>query len=217
MPGMPTSRFLSYRTPTSGSDEIKSFVYGCRGDSTIVSADAFSARWPAYMTRIVSATCDRIEMSCVITIMLLTKPCVRNSPSIPATAFCVDTSSAEVISSAISSDGFRSVEMTITVRCFMPPESSIGYIPSTSSESPTSSSRRTSSSSMLVYATPRERSSSCVMRPIFRVGLSALIAYCGITEICLKRCSFISSKSQIGSSTPSSSTVPWTYFMRPVR
>ncbi len=156
-------------------------------------------------------------MSCVITITLLTKSRSRNSTSISATAFCVETSSAEVISSAIRSDGLRSVEMTITVRCFMPPESSIGNIPSTVSESPTSSSRRTSSGRTDLKSIPRECSSSEVIWPIFRVGLSALIAYCGITETRLKRCSFIASKSQIGSSVPSSSTEPWMYRMRPVR
>jgi hypothetical protein len=38
----------------------------------------------------------------------------------------VDTSSAEVTSSAISSDGLSNVDSTITIRCFIPPESSIG-------------------------------------------------------------------------------------------
>ena len=66
------------------------------------------------------------------------------------TAFCVETSRAEVISSATSSEGSRIVESTITVRCFMPPESSIGYMWSTSSESPTSSRRRSSSSATLL-------------------------------------------------------------------
>ena len=47
--------FSSYRTPTSGSDEIRSCVYGWSGAWMIVSAGAFSASFPAYMTRIVSA------------------------------------------------------------------------------------------------------------------------------------------------------------------
>ncbi len=59
--------------------------------------------------------------------MLSTKARSRNSTSVWATAFWLDTSRAEVISSAMSSDGLRSVEMTITMRCFMPPDSSIGY------------------------------------------------------------------------------------------
>ena len=62
----------------------------------------------------------------MITIVLFTKPRSRNSTSISATAFCVETSSAEVSSSAIRSDGLSSVESTITTRCFIPPESSIG-------------------------------------------------------------------------------------------
>ena len=65
-------------------------------------------------------------MSCVITIMLFTKPWSRKLTSVSATALCVETSRADVISSAISSDGFSRVEMTMTMRCFMPPESSIG-------------------------------------------------------------------------------------------
>ena len=65
-------------------------------------------------------------MSCVITIMLLTNSRSRNSTSVSETARWVETSSAEVISSAISSEGLSSVESTITERCFIPPESSIG-------------------------------------------------------------------------------------------
>ncbi len=65
-------------------------------------------------------------MSWVTTIVLLTKPRSRNSTSVSATAFWVETSSAEVISSAIRSEGSSSVEITITTRCFIPPESSIG-------------------------------------------------------------------------------------------
>ncbi len=61
-----------------------------------------------------------------MTMMLLTKPWSRNSTSVRATDFWVDTSSAEVISSAMSSDGSSSVEITSTTRCFMPPESSMG-------------------------------------------------------------------------------------------
>ena len=70
----------------------------------------------------------------------------------------------------------------MTTRCFMPPDSSIGNIPSTSSESPTRSSRRSSSGLVSPKSTPRESSSSWIMRPIFRVGLRALIAYCGMIE-----------------------------------
>ena len=75
----------------------------------------------------------------------LTNPRSRNSRSISPTARWVDTSSAEVTSSAISSDGLSSVDMMIVTRCRMPPESSKEYLSSTSSLRPISSSRRFSS------------------------------------------------------------------------
>src|SRR5690606_24693914 len=65
-PSLPLSCCSSYRSPTCGSAPMSIFVYGCRGASMIVRAGAFSARWPAYMTRIVSATWKRTEMSWVI-------------------------------------------------------------------------------------------------------------------------------------------------------
>jgi len=52
-----------------------------------------------------------------------------------STARCVETSRAEVTSSAMSSEGLSNVEMTITTRCFIPPESSIGYRFKTSASS----------------------------------------------------------------------------------
>ncbi len=58
--------------------------------------------------------------------MLETNLRSRNSTSVRATAFWLVTSSAEVISSAMSSDGSSRVEMTMTIRCFIPPDSSIG-------------------------------------------------------------------------------------------
>ena len=78
------------------------------------------------MTASVSAIWYRIETSWVITIMLRTNLWSRNDWSAWATAFWLDTSSALVISSAIRSDGSSSVESTMTIRCFMPPDSSIG-------------------------------------------------------------------------------------------
>src|SRR5690606_24928066 len=150
-PGMPDSRRSVYRTPTSGSELISAWAYGWRGLLTIAEALAFSTSLPAYMTMIVSAMWYVSEMSWVTKIMLLTKPRSRNPASAFATAFWVDTSSAEVTSSAMSSDGLSSVEITITVRCFMPPDSSIGYRLSTSGSSPTSLSRRSSSSSTSAY------------------------------------------------------------------
>src|SRR6185312_5052190 len=55
-PAMPVRRRSSKRTPTSGSDAIRSFVYGWRGSSVTSAAGPFSTSLPAYMTRIVSAT-----------------------------------------------------------------------------------------------------------------------------------------------------------------
>src|ERR1035437_8764019 len=70
-PAMPESRLSAKRTPTSGSDETRSRVYGWRGDETICSAGAFSASLPAYMTRIVSAIRCRIARSWGITMRLV--------------------------------------------------------------------------------------------------------------------------------------------------
>ncbi len=36
-------------------------------------------------------------------------------------------------------------------------------------------------------STPRDASSSAIIRPILRVGLSALIAYCGMSETSVNR------------------------------
>src|SRR5581483_8496057 len=125
-PSIPASRRSEKRTPTSGSDPMSILVYGWSGSSTIADVAAFSASLPAYMMRIVSAICARIERSCVMTTAERTKPRSRNSTSISATAFCVETSSADVISSATRTAGSSRVERTSTTRCFMPPESSIG-------------------------------------------------------------------------------------------
>ena len=59
-------------------------------------------------------------------------------------------------------------------------------------------------------------SSSEIIRPILRIGLSALIAYCGTIETSRKRNAFIALSSASGSSTPSSSTVPSTHAHPPV-
>jgi hypothetical protein len=58
------------------------------------------------------------------------------SRSILMTIFCEVTSSAEDGSSAISTLGERMTATAMTVRCFMPPESSTGYFCSTSAGSP---------------------------------------------------------------------------------
>ena len=63
-------------------------------------------------------------------------------------------------------------------------------------------------------ATPRDSSSSRATVPTFRVGVSALIEYCGTIETSLKRNAFIFASFAIGSSRPSSSTRPRTCLMR---
>ena len=95
----------------------------------------------------------------------------------------MDTSSAEVTSSATSSDGFSSVDMMIVTRCRMPPDSSKEYLPSTSSLSPISARRRLISvSTASLSLTWCDLSRSVISLPIFRVGVSADIAYCGTRE-----------------------------------
>src|SRR5215218_3091820 len=66
-------------------------------------------------------------------------------------------------------------------------------------------------------ATPLDSSSSASIRPTRRVGFRALMAYWGMIETSLKRKPFIRSGSAMGSSLPSSSTVPPTWRMRPSR
>ena len=117
-------------------------MYGCSGLSTIVLVLAFSASRPAYMIAMLSAICARIDRSWVIAMTDFTKPRSRNSISISPTARWVETSSAEVTSSAMSSEGLSSVDKMIVTRCRMPPDSSKEYLPSTSSFSPMSSMRR---------------------------------------------------------------------------
>ena len=62
---------------------------------------------------------------------------------------------------------------------------------------------------------PRDSSSSSVIFPTFRVGLRALIAYCGTIETCLKRNSFIPRSFARGSTRPSSVTLPPMWRIRP--
>ena len=117
----------------------------------------------------------------------------------------------------MSSEGFSSVESTITILCFMPPDSSIGYMFSTSCDSLTRSSRLFNSGRVSLKSTFRDSSSSAVIFPILRVGFMAFMAYCGMMEIFLNRKSFIFSMSQMGSSSPSRVTRPSTNLMGGVR
>ncbi len=57
------------------------------------------------------------------------------------TIFCDVTSRADDGSSAMSTWGLRMTEMAMTVRCFMPPDSSTGYFCSTSAGSPSRSNK----------------------------------------------------------------------------
>ena len=152
-----------------------------------------------------------------MTITLLQHSRLRNSTSISATAFWLATSSAEVISSAISSEGFISVDSTITILCFIPPESSMGYIFSTSCDNSTRSSLLFNSGRVALESTFLDSRSSDVIFPIFRVGFMAFMAYCGMMEISLNLKSFILSVSQTGSSSSSSVTRPSTNLMGGVK
>ena len=99
--------------------------------------------------------------------------------------------------------------MMIVTRCRMPPDSSKGYLLSTSSFSPISSIRRFISvrtSSRL--RTPCDLSRSPVSLPILLVGGSALIAYCGTSETSVIRFGRMTLLSAIGSSLPSRVTLP---------
>ena len=81
---------------------------------------------PAYMIASRSETVRSTGMSWV---MNTTPDMIRWSSisrSMSISAFWLDTSSADVGSSAISSRGFSSVEITVTTRCFMPPDSWCG-------------------------------------------------------------------------------------------
>lgn len=101
-------------------------MYGWRGPVVSAFVGAFSASLPAYITMIESAMCEVSPRSWVTKIMLVTRPLSRSPVSAPTTACWLETSSAEVTSSAMSTDGSSSVEITMTARCFMPPDSSIG-------------------------------------------------------------------------------------------
>ena len=81
---------------------------------------------PWYMTAMWLATVRSTGRSWVTK---MTPAMIRLSSiscSISIRIFCEVTSSAEVGSSATSSRGFSSVQMIVTVRCFMPPDSWCG-------------------------------------------------------------------------------------------
>lgn len=123
---MPLSGLSLYRAPSWGSEPISILVYGWRGAVVSTFVGAFSASLPAYITMIESAMCEVSPRSWVTKIMLVTRPLSRSPVRAPTTACWLETSRAEVTSSAIRTDGSSSVEITMTARCFMPPDSSIG-------------------------------------------------------------------------------------------
>lgn len=123
---MPFSGLSAYRAPTSGSEPSRSLVYGWRGSVVRTFAGAFSAIFPAYITMMESAMCEVSPRSWVTKIMLVTRPLSRSPVSAPTTARWVETSRAEVTSSAMRTAGSSRVEITMTVRCFIPPDSSMG-------------------------------------------------------------------------------------------
>ncbi|MBA7551736.1 hypothetical protein ES705_44284 [subsurface metagenome] len=108
----------------------------------------------------------------------------------------------------MSSEGFNKVDRTITILCFIPPESSIGYIFSTSCDNLTRSSLLFSSGSLLLKSTSLDSRSSDIIFPIFRIGFIAVMAYCGMVEIFLNLKLFIFFMSQTGNSSLSSFTLP---------
>ena len=138
--------------------------------------------------------------------------CSRSLRSSFRMAFCVDTSRAEVGSSAISILGFNSVEMAITARCFMPPLSSNGYISSTFLSSPTSSNLSvdilTISSSE--YLPGLCSSTTSFMKSmIFLVGFNAFMELWGTIEMSFPLTFFLSSLSGISKMfVPSIITLP---------
>ena len=90
------------------------------------------------MTMMSSVTLYSSGSSWVMKIIAWMKPLSIMSRSILMTIFWLVTSSAEEGSSAISTLGFRIVEMAMTTRCFMPPESSTACLSSASRGSPSS-------------------------------------------------------------------------------
>ncbi len=70
-----------------------------------------------------SETCESTGRSCVTKTTPDMIPCSTIASSISTSIRWLETSSAEVGSSAISSRGFCSVEITVIMRCFIPPES----------------------------------------------------------------------------------------------
>ena len=122
--------------PSDGRLSISIRVYGCRGAVMMSRIGATSTSRPAYMMPRRSTNCAIRPMSWPIRITAApSSACTR--PSVSITCRCTTTSSALVGSSAMITFGRRQIAMAMQARCFMPPDSSCGYLPAISGGSPT--------------------------------------------------------------------------------
>ena len=95
-----------------------------------------SANFPAYITATRSTNWAIKPISCVI-MMMEALVCSCNFPIVSITWRWVTTSRALVGSSATITLGFIARPIAAQTRCFMPPESSCGYISATFRGKPT--------------------------------------------------------------------------------
>ena len=99
---------------------------GCRGGAGWwASVGAFSASRPAYMTMTLSAIWYTSDRSWVMKMVLFDVAAVAEVDQRLGHRLLGGHVQGQT-SSAISSEGFSRVESTITMRCRIPPESSIG-------------------------------------------------------------------------------------------
>ena len=98
------------------------------------------------------------------------------------TIFWLVTSSAEEGSSAISTFGERIVDMAMTVRCFMPPDSSTACLSSTLAGRPSSAKRFSARSRISFLLAPGSctRMTSSTKRMMRWVGFRAFMAAWGM-------------------------------------
>src|SRR5580704_14676066 len=146
--------------------------------------------WPTRITAAPSSRCTRA--------------------SVAMTWRCTTTSSALVGSSAMITLGRKQMAMAIQARCFMPPDSSCGYIRATPSGRPTSA----SNAAMRRSASPPVRGSPCSARaspicpPMRSTGLSEFIEPCGTSAMPARRSARIPSSSRSPSRVPANHTSP---------
>ena len=108
-----------------GIEPIRPAVYGCCGRWITSATGPISAMRPAYITATRSAVSAITPMSCVISI---TAVFLSRHSRFSSWMICawIDTSSAVVGSSAITSLGSAASASAITTRCRMPPENWCG-------------------------------------------------------------------------------------------